>query len=441
LVDSTLSGATNNYGFRGSLSSAVGRWNVYMDGNASNYFAGKVQVGSTTDGGELLQVTGTARITGATAIGGALTGSSTAQFQKIGIGSAASATSFILSNVNATGGTSINGWRAVFQAQSDVTSRLNGVGIALGTQATTFTISDLVAYNAEMSSIGAGSTITRLSGFNVDSSFTGGTSTYGFSSNIASGTGRWNAYMGGTASNYFNGNVQIGSTTPTAGAEKLQVTGSVSITGTTGIGGALAVTGAVTGSSTATFAKLNIGTPTGSPVRNVSFSAAITGSTTSYSNFNEGVVQSDVTTNAIYFGTIASTLAASFTLTNLIHYRTAQSTIGVGSAVTNQYGFVATSSLIGATNNYGFYSDLASAANRWNFYANGTSANYFNGNVQIGSTTPTAGAEKLQVTGTASVSGALSIGNTVATAVSVASTHKVTIVIGGVTYYLLATNV
>jgi hypothetical protein len=37
--------------------------------------------------------------------------------------------------------------------------------------------------------------------------------------------------------------------------------------------------------------------------------------------------------------------------------------------------------------------------------------------------------------------GAVSIGNTVQTAVSVASTHKVTVVIGGVTYYLLATNV
>jgi hypothetical protein len=37
--------------------------------------------------------------------------------------------------------------------------------------------------------------------------------------------------------------------------------------------------------------------------------------------------------------------------------------------------------------------------------------------------------------------GVLSIQNTVATAVSVASTHKVTVVIGGTTYYLLASNV
>ena len=54
----------------------------------------------------------------------------------------------------------------------------------------------------------------------------------------------------------------------------------------------------------------------------------------------------------------------------------------------------------------------------------------------IGASTPSTGAFT-----TLSATGALAIGNTVAAAVAVASTHKVTIVIGGVTYYLLATNV
>jgi hypothetical protein len=44
-------------------------------------------------------------------------------------------------------------------------------------------------------------------------------------------------------------------------------------------------------------------------------------------------------------------------------------------------------------------------------------------------------------TAAATFAGAVAIGNTVGAAVAVASTHKVTVVIGGVTYYLLATNV
>ena len=46
-----------------------------------------------------------------------------------------------------------------------------------------------------------------------------------------------------------------------------------------------------------------------------------------------------------------------------------------------------------------------------------------------------------ETTGNATFAGSIAIGNTVQTAVAVASTHKVTISIGGSTYYLLATNV
>jgi hypothetical protein len=86
------------------------------------------------------------------------------------------------------------------------------------------------------------------------------------------------------------------------------------------------------------------------------------------------------------FLSLPSTAATSFTLSSLFHYNTFQSTFGAGSTVTNQYGFNVTSSLTGATNNYGFYSDIASGSGRWNFYANGTANNYFAGNVGIGAT-------------------------------------------------------
>ena len=53
------------------------------------------------------------------------------------------------------------------------------------------------------------------------------------------------------------------------------------------------------------------------------------------------------------------------------------------------------------------------------------------------------GTERFRIaatTGAATFAGAVAVGNTVGSAVAVASTHKVTMVIGGVTYYLLATN-
>jgi hypothetical protein len=48
VADNTLTGATNNYGFRGSIASAAGRYNLYMDGTANNYSAGNFGIGTTT---------------------------------------------------------------------------------------------------------------------------------------------------------------------------------------------------------------------------------------------------------------------------------------------------------------------------------------------------------------------------------------------------------
>jgi hypothetical protein len=114
----------------------------------------------------------------------------------------------------------------------------------------------------------------------------------------------------------------------------------------------------------------------------------VTGATTAWGMSNNGVVQSDVTSTAFYYRTSALTAAASFTLTNLNHFAANQSTLGAGSSVTNQFGFNVASTLTGATNNYGFYSNIASGSGRWNFYANGTADNFFAGNVGIGTTSP-----------------------------------------------------
>jgi len=54
---STMTQATNNYGFVGSLSSGTGRWNLYMNGSAPNFLAGRlgINVDSPT---QLLDVDG-----------------------------------------------------------------------------------------------------------------------------------------------------------------------------------------------------------------------------------------------------------------------------------------------------------------------------------------------------------------------------------------------
>lgn len=110
---------------------------------------------------------------------------------------------------------------------------------------------------------------------------------------------------------------------------------------------------------------------------------AITGAVNSYGVLSVGTIQSDVTTTAFGVATNLQTAAASFTLPSLQHFAAQQSTIGAGSTVTNQYGFSAGNSLTGATNNYGFYGNIPDGSGRWNFYANGTAPNYFNGNTTI----------------------------------------------------------
>jgi hypothetical protein len=70
-------------------------------------------------------------------------------------------------------------------------------------------------------------------------------------------------------------------------------------------------------------------------------------------------------------------------------------------------------------------------------------SNFITGNGEFSIFDATSGVERLSIsaTGVATFTNAIAIGNTVASGVAVASTHKVTIVIGGVTYYLLASNV
>ena len=117
----------------------------------------------------------------------------------------------------------------------------------------------------------------------------------------------------------------------------------------------------------------------------------------------DGTVPSTATAGAAYFASVFNQ-AAGFTLPIASHFSANQGTFS--GTVTNQYGFEVNSSLTGATNNYGFYSNIASGTGRWNFYAAGTAANYFAGSTAIGTTTTNTGygsAVSLNLTNGASV--------------------------------------
>lgn len=120
----------------------------------------------------------------------------------------------------------------------------------------------------------------------------------------------------------------------------------------------------------------------------------ITGAVTSYGSRSLSTIQNDVTTTAHVYISNPSTADSNFSISGSVsHFSAFQGTysnITAGGTIANQIGFNASSSLVGATNNFGFYGNIASGSNRWNFYAEGTADNYFAGNVGIGTNVPSA---------------------------------------------------
>jgi hypothetical protein len=87
------------------------------------------------------------------------------------------------------------------------------------------------------------------------------------------------------------------------------------------------------------------------------------------------------------------------------------------------YGFKQDPIIWGSANtSYAFYANFASAANTYNFYANGTAVSYFGGNVGIANTAP---AHKLSVNGTSYLSGDVTLTSTLTANGSVGTAGQV----------------
>lgn len=285
----------------------VGRFNVYMDGTAPNYFAGNVGVGIATPRAKIALyqnaatdvVVATDNSVSSWSAGVNSSGNysvysnnaSAIQFSNsglermridnvgnVGIGVVPTAGRTFAVGKAVTGATTAYGILNNGTIQSDVTANAYMMRSVPGTAAATFTLGNLFHYTAGQSALGSGSAITAQYGFYAEANLTGATNNYGFYSGLTAGTGRWNFYAAGGAPNYFNGSIGVGTTAPIF---QIQVA-LASDTDNRGIG---VTETTYTTNFRATY--LNY------------FGATATGSTYGISNANLGLLSFQNTTNAL----------------------------------------------------------------------------------------------------------------------------------------------
>jgi hypothetical protein len=300
-------------------------------------------------------------------------------------------------NPNATGATGLIGVLAASSVQTDVTNLYDGFRAATSLAAST-AITAVRGYNVNAPTLGAGASVTNLIGYNC-SAFTAGTNNFGFSSNLAAGTGRWNYYALGTADNAYAGNSRFGGVTaPTVAVD---VTGAVTATGAI-TGGSLAgphngTVGATTPASgafttltsndTTTFTggagKIGVGDVDTTAYFNVG------GPTSGTSGISAIRAEQEIQSGVGTYVNIRSepTVGASNAMSTLQHYAANGAPLGAGASITSQIGFIATSSMTTATNNNGFQSSIASGTGRFGFFAAGTADNAYAGKSRFGGIT------------------------------------------------------
>jgi hypothetical protein len=246
---------------------------------------------------------------------------------------------------------------------------------------------------------GAG-TLSNYRGFFVaDSS---ATNTIGIYGNISSGANKWNIYAGGTAQNYFAGNVGIGSSVP---GYLLHVAGSTAVTTGSDISATRTeYTIAPPGTTSALTAMSHIGRivtqsnaidHTGTQIRGSTLEVAHYGTATLGIAMGSVSQLSNTTTGTItatYGNYNQVTNASTGTIATAIGYYNSLS--NASGTVTNYTGYYQPNFSSLCSIAVGLRSLNAAGTNKWNLYIDGTAQNYFVGNVGIGIDAPT---EKLEI--------------------------------------------
>lgn len=295
---------------------------------------GAVLIGTTSNTSSYkLQVSGTSYLNGEVLVGG----STAAGSSGVRINSSTG-----LSGVNQYGVLSV----PTFQ-----TSCTN-FGSALSTAPSTanngspYTIPILGGLYVQDATLGTNCTVTSYTGVYVGNLTKGG-SNYAYYTNISSGSGKWAFFNAGTASSSLGGNLLLGTTTD-PGTSRLRVIAST-LTGVSQFGIET--------------------TPVGSSSATTSISGIYSAPQSAAASFTNSV------TAGFWAGPIVK---------------------GSGSTITSACGVYVGDQTAGS-NNFGVYSNVASGASSWNFYAAGTAKNYLNGNLLIGTTVDSG--EKLTLNG------------------------------------------
>lgn len=349
LADSSLTGATNNRGFISIIPSGTNNYNLYISGTADNYLAGR-----------------------------------------LGIGSGPSSRNDLLVSSGSSHGNAPQYVLCQSGVQSDATSSVNYFASYANTAVASFTVPNIIHFNATQGTFGAGSTVTNQYAFQ-SFGLTGATNNTSFYGGLAAAANTYNLNMAGTAANYLAGQLLVGSTTAT--------NGFVAISGNQSVTPAILSVGGTNSNTSATIYAANINSnltgtssmtsATGLNIQATAAFAASAAVANHYATYSWAYLAGTVTPTNMFGVAGVITMSPGATGGTVTKASAFESTFAFNASattnITTASAFYANSIVQGSgntiTNAYAFYGAQASGTNRYNLYMAGTAQNYLAGSL------------------------------------------------------------